>query len=97
MGGVIWSPSAMADAESIAAYISRDSADRAALFVDRLFDAAERVAGNPEAGRMIPEFNMPRRREVFIGVYRLMYLIEGSDVWITAVVHGARDWSPPSP
>lgn len=95
MGGVIWSPTALADAESIAAYISRDSEDRAALFVDRLFDAADRLATSPELGRVIPEFCIPHRREVFVGVYRLMYLVEGSDVWVTAIVHGAREWLPP--
>src|SRR3989304_1742936 len=33
MGKVIWAPSALEDVNSIAEYIARDSADRAALFV----------------------------------------------------------------
>ncbi|MBI5554878.1 MAG: type II toxin-antitoxin system RelE/ParE family toxin, partial [Elusimicrobia bacterium] len=33
VGKIIWSPSALKDIESIAEYISRDSADQASLFV----------------------------------------------------------------
>lgn len=96
MGRVIWSPSALADAESIADYISRDSTDRAALFIERLIEAADRLAEYPQVGRVIPEFEVPEHRELFVGAYRVMYRLEGQIVWITGVVHGARDWSPPS-
>jgi toxin ParE1/3/4 len=92
VGRVIWAPSALEDVDSIAAFIARDSVDRAALFVTRLFEAAERIASHPEAGRVIPELNSNDRREIYAGPYRLMYKVEGNDVWIVAVVHGARDW-----
>jgi plasmid stabilization system protein ParE len=95
VGRVIWSPSALEDADLIAQYIARDSADRAALFVSRLFEAADRLAGFPDVGRIIPEMNDASRREVFVGPYRLMYRIEGGDVWIVTIVHGARDWPNP--
>ena len=78
--------------------IARDSTDRAALFITRLFEAADRLANFPEAGRIIPEMNDAARREVFVGPYRLMYRIEERDIWIVAIVHGARDWpNPPQP
>ncbi len=38
MGKVIWSPSALKDAESIAEFIARDSVSRAALFIHRLIE-----------------------------------------------------------
>lgn len=92
MGRVIWSPSALEDADLIAQYIARDSVDRAALFVGRLFDAAQRILAFPKTGRMIPELSDPERREVFVGPYRLMYRMVNDDVWVVAIVHGARDW-----
>jgi toxin ParE1/3/4 len=92
MGRVIWSPSALEDAESIASFIARDSADRTALFITRLFEAADRIVSFPQAGRVIPELNDSVRREIFVGPYRLMYLTEGG---IVAVMHGARDWPNP--
>ena len=95
MGRVIWSPSAIDDAESIAMYIARDSVDRAALFVTRLFEAADRISDYPQTGRVIPELGDGNRREMFVGSYRLMYRVEAGDVWIVAVVHGARDWPTP--
>ena len=40
MGKIVWSPVARADLEAIADYIAKDSPARAAVFVDRLIDAA---------------------------------------------------------
>jgi len=92
MAEVIWSPSALDDIDAIAEYISRDSADRAALFVARLIDAADRLARFPRSGRVIPEIASDDCREFVYTPYRIMYRIEGDRVWITGVVHGARDW-----
>ena len=43
---------------------------------------------------MIPEIASPACREVVYGAYRLMYRIEGDEVWITGIIHGARNWKP---
>ena len=42
--------------------------------------------------RVIPEIGHSDCREIVYGAYRITYRIEGEDVWITGVVHGARDW-----
>jgi len=94
MGRVIWSPSALEDVDSIAEYIARDSADQAALLAARLIEATDRLAEFPDSGRIIPEISHPSCREIFVGCYRIMYRIEGEEIWITGVVHGARDWHP---
>ncbi len=96
MGKVIWAPSALKDADSIAEFIARDSVDRAALFVMRLFDATDRLENFPLSGRIIPELNDISSREIIYGAYRIMYHIENENVWITAIIHGARDWKPES-
>ena len=94
MAEVIWSPAAIDDMDSIAAYIARDSEYSAALFVGRVTDAVEQLAEFPISGRIIPEIGNELSREIFYRHYRIMYLIEGDEVWITGVVHGARNWSP---
>ena len=94
MGQVIWSPSALDDADSIAEYIARDSVDQASLFVERLIKATDRLREFPLSGRVIPEIKEERCREIVYGAYRIMYRAEGGEVWITGVVHGARDWVP---
>ena len=94
MGQVIWSPSSLEDIEQVAQFIARDSSDQAALFVGRLIDATDRLASVPLSGRIIPEIGHPDCREIIYGAYRIMYRVQGEDVWITSVVHGAQDWKP---
>ncbi len=91
---MIWAPSALDDVESIAAYIAKDSVEMASLCVSRLFDATDRLQEFPFSGRIIPEINKPDYREVIYGTYRIMYRVERNEVWITGVIHGARDWKP---
>ena len=94
MGKVIWSPSALDDIDAIAEYIARDSIDRAALFVTRIFETTDLLQKFPLSGRVIPEIGDQSCREIIYGSYRIMYRVEDNDVWVTGVVHGARDWKP---
>jgi len=64
------------------------------VFVDRLLDAAERLARFPRSGRIIPEIGDPHSREMIFGAYRVMYHVERDAVIIVSVVHGARHWPP---
>jgi len=97
MAEVIWAPSALDDIDSIAKYIAADSAEMASLFIDRLIEATDRLEQFPLSGRIIPEINNPDCREVIYGAYRIMYRMEGDEVWITGVIHGARDWTQERP
>ena len=94
MGEVIWAPSALEDIEQIAQFIARDSSDQAALFITRLIEATDRLGSFPVSGRLIPEIGRSECREIIYGAYRVMYRVQGEEVWITGVVHGARDWKP---
>ena len=94
MGKIIWAPSALKDIESIAQYIERDSVDQASLFVSRIIAMTDQLMEYPQSGRVIPEINDERCREIIYGAYRIMYRIAGKEIWITGVVHGARNWSP---
>jgi toxin ParE1/3/4 len=94
MAQIIWSPAALEDVEAIAEYISRDSPDQAALFVERLIQRTDRLEYFPLSGSVIPEIRNEACREIIYGSYRIMYRIEGDQVWITGIVHGARDWRP---
>jgi len=91
---VIWSPTSLDDIDLIAEFIARDSARRAALFVERLLKSVERLESFPQSGRVVPEIGDELRREVIFGSFRVMYRIEGDVVWITGVVHSAKDWIP---
>jgi toxin ParE1/3/4 len=95
MAKIIWSPSALDDVDAIAEYIARDSVHHAALFVDRLLEATDRLKQIPLSGRIIPEIGNQSCREIIYGSYRIMYRIEKHGIWITGVIHGARNWKPP--
>jgi toxin ParE1/3/4 len=95
MAKVIWSPSSLDDIDSIAEYISKDSVYHASLFIDRLFEATNRLKELPLSGRIIPEIGNSSCREIIYGSYRIMYRIEKNNIWITGVIHGASNWKPP--
>ena len=72
MGKIVWAPSALRDIDSIAEYISRDSVYQASLFVNRLFNATERLKRFPLSGCAIPGIGDPTCREIIYGSYRIM-------------------------
>ena len=92
MAKVIGSPSALRDVDDIAEFISKDSPEQAALFIERLIEQTDRLENYPLSGRVIPEIGRENAREIIYGSYRIMYLIEGEEIWITGIIHGARDW-----
>ncbi len=94
MAKIIWAPSALKDIDSIAEYIERDSVDEAALFISRIIELTDQLEYFPESGRVIPEIKNKNCRELIYGAYRIMYRIVKREVWITGVIHGARDWHP---
>ncbi len=94
MAKVIWSDHALNDIEQISEYISKDSPERASLFVARLIDAAEKMTEFPYLGRTIPEVIREEYRETKYGAYRIMYKVEEYGIILLAVVHSAKDWKP---
>jgi hypothetical protein len=46
-----------------------------------------------ERGRVVPEFDNPAKRELFVFRYRLIYEVTGEQVVIQAFLHGARDFA----
>jgi toxin ParE1/3/4 len=90
---LIWAPSALDDIDAIAEYISRDSKDRAALFVTRLIESTDRLKEFPLSGRVILEIGDTSCREIVYRSYHILYRIVGNKIWITSVVHDARNWN----
>lgn len=95
---VSWSPEALADVESIAGYIARDSAFYAKAVTERITERIIEVARDlrrfPLAGRVVPELQDESIREGFVYNYRLIYRVRENGVTIAAVIHGKRLLSP---
>jgi len=91
---VSWSPEALADVESIAGYIARDSAFYAKAVTERIIEVARDLRRFPLAGRVVPELQDESIREGFVYNYRLIYRVRENGVTIAAVIHGKRLLSP---
>ena len=58
------------------------------------FNLVEALEEFPQSGRVIPEINNAHCREIIYGAYRIMYRITEKEIWITGVLHGAKNWRP---
>ncbi len=90
MDKIVWSPEAIEDLQSIAAYIERDSEYYARAVVGKILEAGRNLADFPMLGRMVPELDDEKIRERFVYSYRLVYRIEREKILIIAIIHGKR-------
>lgn len=87
---VIWSAEALDDVDSIAEYIAKDSPFYAQSVVEQIQSVSRKLSVLPHRGRIVPELKSNHYRERFIYSYRLIYRLMDNDVYIIAVIHGAR-------
>lgn len=90
MAEVRWTLQALDDLEAICWFIARDAPQVAAVFAQRAFDVADRLAEFPRSGRAVPELNNPDFREVILGNYRLIHRLRSGDVQILTVHPAAK-------
>jgi plasmid stabilization system protein ParE len=79
------------------AYLARDSRPAAERLLIDALETASSLNALSERGRIVPEWNQPNVRELFVQRYRLLYEVMPEEVQILAFVHGARDltrWRP---
>jgi toxin ParE1/3/4 len=86
-----WSPTAVADLESIRDYIARDSPTAARKVANRIKESVHRLANFPLSGRT---GRVPGTRELVIPEtsYLAAYTIQGDEVRIAALLHGKQLW-----
>ncbi|AFZ24316.1 addiction module toxin, RelE/StbE family [Cylindrospermum stagnale PCC 7417] len=75
MARVNWTSQALADLEAIGDFISRDAPSFAQVFVNRAFQAVERLENFPYLGRLVPEISQDNIREIIFGSYRIVYQV----------------------
>jgi plasmid stabilization system protein ParE len=64
--------------------------------VRRIRIAAGRLAGQPQMGCVVPEYDDPRIRELIVAPYRVIYRYDAERnlVSVLAVIHGRRMLPP---
>lgn len=87
---LIWSPLAVDRVSEIANYIAKDKLSAAEKWVDTVFSKVEQLKSSPEIGRIVPEINDSRFREIIYGNYRIIYRIEKKQISILTIRHGKQ-------
>ena len=88
---VVWTETAWSDLEQVVTHIAKDSSRYAAAFAREARDASRSLSQFSNRGRVVPEFNDPTVREIFVRSYRLLYTVGKDAVYILGFIHGARD------
>jgi addiction module RelE/StbE family toxin len=89
---IIWSKQARDDLEAIVLFIAQDKPQAAESFGYLLMSKVDVLAQYPEFGRMVPEGNDKKIREIIVRPYRIVYQVlrEKEVIAIARVWHGAR-------
>jgi toxin ParE1/3/4 len=85
---VVWSNPAVDDLEAAVAFVARDSEAYARSLAQLAVNAAESLQSYPDRGHRLSDPQLSRYRELIIGSYRLIYLVENKRVLIVAILHG---------
>ena len=88
---VIWTETALRDAESIKAYIEQDSGIYAIRVIEKIVEAVEDLILYPKMGRVVPEFNKKDIREIIVYNYRIIYELQSHSITVLTIIHSARD------
>jgi len=91
MARLVWSRNAINDLKNLANYIANDSPYYSKLFVKKIYKSISRLEEFPKSGRVIPEFNDDKFREVIVTPYRIFYLLDNLDVKILTIVHSKQE------
>ncbi len=85
-----WTNEALFQLFEIEDFISQDSPERAAKFVDQIIEQAESLSEKPLRGRTVPEISNPDIRELIFRKYRIVYRISGNNLYILSVFERHR-------
>jgi len=95
MAEVIWTIKAVEQVEQIGSFIERDSPFQARRVVQLIIKETRKLREYPRIGKMIPEVQEDRYRELRVFSYRILYQILNEDrIAIVGVVHGYRLFDP---
>ena len=88
----VFTATAESDIEAIGDYIAMDNPSRAISFVQDIRTRCEKIVGAPESFSLVPEYGDDIRKVPF-GNYLIFYTVDGRDIVILHVMHGARNIS----
>lgn len=91
---VYWASTGAADIQAIVDHIASDNPNAALRIFQQIKKAASKLVRFPYRGRIVPELKEQGiliYRELIRSPWRILYRIEGSRVWVLAVIDGRRN------
>lgn len=86
-----WTDQALQDIDNIAEFISKDSLKYAKIQTQLFFERVESLFTQPELGRVVPELQKKKIRELIVGNYRIVYrIISLKRIDILTIHHSRR-------
>ena len=82
-----WSPLSVERLTSIVKYISEDKPTTAIKLSETIFTSVERLKEFPQSGRVVPELDNSKYREILVSNYRVIYSIVEDVVYILTIRH----------
>lgn len=88
-----WSKPSKSDLKQIYDFIAKDSTYYAQRVVATIIEKSDKLCVFPYMGRIVPERNEERIRELLIYSYRIIYQINLDDIEILTLIHSKKDFS----
>ncbi len=82
-----WSPLSVQRLTSIINYISEDKPIAAEKLSDTIFKLVERLKEFPNSGRIVPELDNSKYREILVKNYRVIYSVVEDVIYILTIRH----------
>jgi len=82
---IIWSELSVERLNSIINFISEDNLQNALSWSESIFDQVDKLKKFPEMGRILPELNSEKIRELILGNYRVIYKVEPKYISILTI------------
>jgi toxin ParE1/3/4 len=91
---IIWTKTALQDLQNMVRHTASDSSRQASDIYMEIKQHVKRLQQLPFRGRVVPElhfFGVSVYKELIIKPWRVIYKIEGKNVYILAVIDGRRN------
>ena len=91
MAEVIWTIKAVEQVEQIGSFIEKDSPFQARRVVQLIIKETRKLKDHARIGKMIPEVQEDRYRQLRVFSYRILYkILDENRIAVIGVVHGHR-------
>jgi len=88
-------PSALNDLEQIKVFYQEEGVPQIGeQYVVKIIEHIETLADHPDIGRIVPEFNSPKIRELIHDVFRIVYVRENNAIHVVRIWRSERLMKP---